>query len=141
MATNDDDETIIGPNEAALVAEESGELCLILPEYDDDEDVPPMALLLAAVTLKLGDEKSLEDTMDVDRSAESFDEATYADDLADCRGGSTSIMVLNGLGGAMVGSAYGFVEGIWLGVVAGNSAEGAVIGTIVGGVVGLSVGA
>ncbi len=63
MATTNDEETIIGPNEAALVAEENGELRLILPEYDDDEDVPPMALLLVAVTLKLGDEKWLEDTM------------------------------------------------------------------------------
>ncbi len=63
MATTNDQETIIGPNEAALVAEENGELRLILPEYDDDEDVPPMALLLVAVTLKLGDEKWLEDTM------------------------------------------------------------------------------
>ncbi len=63
MATTNDQGTIIGPNEAALVAEEHGGLRLILPEYDDDEDVPPMALLLVAVTLKLGDEKWLEDTM------------------------------------------------------------------------------
>ncbi len=63
MATTNDEETIIGPNEAALVAEENGELRLILPEYDDDQDVPPMALLLVAVTLKLGDEKWLENTM------------------------------------------------------------------------------
>ena len=50
--------------------------------------------------------------VDVDRSAANFDETTYADDLAECQGGPTSIMVLNGLGGAMVGSAYGFVEGV-----------------------------
>ena len=43
VATTNDDEVVIGPNEAALVAEENGELRLILPEYDDDEDVPPMA--------------------------------------------------------------------------------------------------
>ncbi len=46
-----------------LVAVEDGELRLIPPEYEDDEDVPPMALLLVAVTLKLGDEKWMEDTM------------------------------------------------------------------------------
>ena len=80
-------------------------------------------------------------TVNVDRSVASFDEATYTNDLAECRGGSASIMVLNGFGGAMVGSAYGFVEGVWLGASAGDSAEGAVIGTIVGGVVGLGVGA
>ena len=79
--------------------------------------------------------------VDVDRSAASFDETIYADDFAECQGGPASIMALNGLGGAMVGSAYGFVEGAWLGAVAGDSAEGAVIGTIVGGVVGLGVGA
>lgn len=63
MAPANDHETTIGPKEAALVAEENGELRLILPLYDDDEDVPPMALLLVAVTLKLGDEKWLEGTM------------------------------------------------------------------------------
>ena len=80
-------------------------------------------------------------TVDVDESAESFDEAIYADDLAECQGGPASIMVLNGFGGALVGSAFGFVEGAWLGASAGGSAEGAVIGTIVGSVVGLAVGA
>ena len=80
-------------------------------------------------------------TVDVDESAESFDEAIYAGDLAECRGGPASIMVLNGFGGALVGSAFGFVEGAWLGASAGDSAEGAVIGTIVGSVVGLAVGA
>ncbi len=63
MATTNDQETIIGPNEAALVAEESGELRLILPEYDDDEDVPPMVLLLAAIIVKLKDQDWLDDTM------------------------------------------------------------------------------
>ncbi len=80
-------------------------------------------------------------SVDVDMSAESFDETIYADDLAECQGGPASIMVLNGLGGALVGSAYGFVEGAWLGASAGDSAEGVVIGTIVGNVVGLGVGA
>ncbi len=80
-------------------------------------------------------------TVDVDESAESFDETIYADDLAECQGGPTSIVALNGLGGALVGSAFGFAEGAWLGASAGDSAEGAVIGTIVGSVVGLGGGA
>ncbi len=63
MATTNDQGTIIGPNEAALVAEENGELRLILPEYDDDEDVPPMVLLLAAIIVKLKDQNWLDDTM------------------------------------------------------------------------------
>ena len=63
MATSNDQETIIGPNEAALVAEENGELRLILPDYDDDEDVPPMVLLLAAIIVKLKDQDWLDNTM------------------------------------------------------------------------------
>ena len=63
MATTNDQGTIIGPNEAALVAEENGELRLILPEYDDDEEVPPMVLLLAAITVKLKDQEWLDETM------------------------------------------------------------------------------
>ena len=63
MATTNDQETIIGPNEAALVAEENGELRLILPDYDDDEDVPPMVLLLAAIIVKLKDQDWLDNTM------------------------------------------------------------------------------
>ncbi len=63
MATTNAEETIIGPNEAALVAEENGELRLILPDYDDDEDVPPMVLLLAAIIVKLKDQDWLDNTM------------------------------------------------------------------------------
>ncbi len=63
MATTNDQGTIIGQNEAALVAEENGELRLILPEYDDDEEVPPMVLLLAAIIVKLKDQNWLDETM------------------------------------------------------------------------------
>ena len=80
-------------------------------------------------------------TVDVDKSAASFDEDAYEEDLVQCRGESGAMSALRGVGGAMVGSAYGFVEGVYLGAAAGDSAEGAVIGTIVGGVVGLGVGA
>ena len=40
MATTTDEEVVIGPNEAVLVADENGELRLILPEYDDGGDTP-----------------------------------------------------------------------------------------------------
>ncbi len=63
MATTNNQGTIIGPNEAALVAEEHGGLRLILPEYDDDADVPPTVLLLSAIAVKLKDQKWLDDTM------------------------------------------------------------------------------
>ena len=80
-------------------------------------------------------------SVDVDKSAASFDEDAYEEDLAQCQGESGAMFALRGGGGALVGSAIGFVEGVGLGATAGDSAEGAVIGTIVGGVVGLGVGA
>ena len=79
-------------------------------------------------------------TVDVDRSAASFDEATYANDLSECRGRPALVFAVKGMGSALVGSVYGFVHGVYLGALGGNSAEGAVIGTIVGGAVGLGVG-
>ncbi len=54
---------VIGPNETALVAEVAGGLRLILPKYEDDDDVPAMARLLVAVIRKLEDEQWLEETM------------------------------------------------------------------------------
>ncbi len=63
MAPTNDDEMVIGPNETALVAEVGGGLRLILPKYEDDDDVPAMARLLVAVIRKLEDEQWLEETM------------------------------------------------------------------------------
>ena len=78
--------------------------------------------------------------LDVDRSAASFDEDAYANDLSECRGGPALVFVVKGLESALIGSAYGFVQGVYYGALSGDSAEGAVIGTIVGGAVGLGVG-
>ncbi len=78
--------------------------------------------------------------VDVDRTVASFDEATYADDLSECRGGSTMAFMTEAVGATLVGSAYGVINGLYYGAVAGNSAEGALIGTIVGGAVGLGAG-
>ena len=78
--------------------------------------------------------------LDVDRTAESFNEDVYVSDLSDCRGGPALLFVANRLESALVGTAYGLVYGAYNGAILGDSAEGAVIGTIVGGVVGLSVG-
>ncbi len=63
MAPTHDNEMVIGPKETALVAEVGGGLRLILPKYEDDDDVPAMARLLVAVIRKLEDEQWLEDTM------------------------------------------------------------------------------
>ena len=78
--------------------------------------------------------------LDVDRSAASFDEDAYANDLSECRGGPALVFVVKGLESALIGSAYAFVQGVYYGALSGDSAEGAVIGTIVGGAVGLGVG-
>ncbi len=78
--------------------------------------------------------------LDVDRTAERFDEDTYANDLSDCRGGPALVFAADRLESTLVGSAYGFVLGVYHGAIAGDSSEGAVIGTIVGGAVGLGVG-
>ena len=51
-----DDGTLVDANEAALVFGEDGELRLILPDYEDDNDIPPGALLLAAVLVRAEDE-------------------------------------------------------------------------------------
>ncbi len=80
-------------------------------------------------------------TVDVDKSAETFDETTYADDLADCQGGSATTFMVNGLAGAVVGSALGAFEGAKIGINGGNSAEGALVGSVVGSVIGVGVGA
>ena len=69
-----------------------------------------------------------------------FDEATYTDDLSECRGGSAVAFVTEAVGTTLVGSAYGFINGIYYGALAGDTAEGALIGTIVGGAVGLGAG-
>lgn len=49
--------SILGPREAALVVDESGELSLRMPNYADDEPVPEMVLLLVAVVVLALDAK------------------------------------------------------------------------------------
>jgi hypothetical protein len=48
--------TLIEANEAALIVGEDGELRLVLPDYEDDNDIPPGALLLAAVLVRSEDD-------------------------------------------------------------------------------------
>ena len=51
-----EDGTLVEAEEAALIVGEDGELRLILPDYEDDNDIPPSALLLAAVLVRSDDE-------------------------------------------------------------------------------------
>ena len=79
--------------------------------------------------------------LDVDRSADNFDETAYASDLSECRGGPAALFALHRLESAVIGSAYGLVHGLRIGARAGDAGEGAVIGAILGGMVGLGYGA
>ena len=51
-----EDGTLVDATEAVLIVGEDGELRLILPDYEDDNDIPPAALLLAAVLVRSDDE-------------------------------------------------------------------------------------
>jgi outer membrane lipoprotein SlyB len=77
----------------------------------------------------------------VDSSAPAFDETKYAVDLDNCRGGTVLDVALNGLGVAVIGSAYGLLQGASTGAITGRTPEGAIVGVIVGGVAGAVVGA
>lgn len=68
----------------------------------------------------------------VDRAAAGFDETRYAEDLEACRGGSAATYTLYGLGGAMIGSALGAVEGASTAVIWGDAGEGAMVGAALG---------
>ena len=78
--------------------------------------------------------------VDVDRSVAGFDENAYVPDLSECRGGSAVAFMTGAVETTLVGSAYGFINGIYYGALAGDTVEGALIGTIVGGAVGLGAG-
>ena len=77
----------------------------------------------------------------VDSSAQTFDETKYAVDLDNCRGGTVLDVALHGLGGAVIGSAYGLLQGASTGAITGRTPEGAIVGVIVFGVAGAAVGA
>jgi hypothetical protein len=49
------DETVLGPDQAALVVDATGEMWMVLPDYPDDAEVPGGVLLLAAVLRKAKD--------------------------------------------------------------------------------------
>ena len=78
---------------------------------------------------------------DIDRTAATFDERAYSEDLSECRGGTMVGFMFDGFVSALAGSAIGAAEGATCCYYGGDSAEGALIGAIVGGVLGLGVGA
>ena len=48
--------TVLHPDESALVFNREGELALLLKHREDDEEVPQLELLLAAVAIKARDQ-------------------------------------------------------------------------------------
>ena len=80
-------------------------------------------------------------TPNVDQTAATFSELDYSSDLDTCRGGAFLVASAKTLGIAMLGSAYGALEGAHIGARDGDTAEGAAIGAIIGGTIGLTSGA
>ena len=95
------------------------------------------AAVLAAAVLLLGACANI----DIDRSADDFDETTYDLDLSECRGGPAAMFALDRMEHAVIGSVYGLVYGARIGAHEGNSDKGAIIGAIVGSILGFGAGA
>lgn len=96
---------------------------------------PAAAVLLAALLLGACA------NIDVDRSADGFDDSAYDNALSACRGGPAVLFALDRMEHAVIGSLYGLVYGAHLGASAGNTDKGAIIGAIVGSLVGAGTGA
>lgn len=55
--------SVLASDASALVAEADGSLSLMLANYQDDEPVPRMAQLLAAVALRADDEEWVDEVL------------------------------------------------------------------------------
>ena len=62
---NTDHGTVLPSGASALVVDEKGELAFMLAEYADDEHVPVMVQLLAAVAIRSDDEEWVAETLKV----------------------------------------------------------------------------
>ncbi len=75
--------TFLKPDQAALVFSEEG-WKLLMPEYEDDDEVPEFVILMAAISMKLEDrswvERILEDFREYDNTSNN-DEAEDEYDL------------------------------------------------------------
>ena len=76
----------------------------------------------------------------VDRSAVTFNENDFEEDLDTCRGGNVVIASARIIGVALLGTAYGAVEGAVYGARKADTVEAAAIGAAVGGTLGLTAG-
>ena len=80
-------------------------------------------------------------TPQVDQTTATFNETAFSSDLNICRGGTFIEASAKSIGIAMLGSAYGALEGAIYGVRDADTAEGAAIGAAIGGTIGLTAGA
>lgn len=55
--------TVLNSDEAALVIEADGSAKLHIPQYKDDEEVPRLVLLLAAVMTKVEDDEWVDEIL------------------------------------------------------------------------------
>jgi hypothetical protein len=63
--------TVVKPNQAAIVFDEAEGFQFLMPDYGDDEQVPPGVMLLAAILLKTSDPewvRAMIDEMDAEAS-------------------------------------------------------------------------
>ncbi|MFQ5984491.1 MAG: hypothetical protein ACE5LL_03120 [Alphaproteobacteria bacterium] len=56
--------TVLKPEEAALIVDVEGAPKLLLPHFDEEEDVPRLFLLLAAVSVKMADDEWVEEMIE-----------------------------------------------------------------------------
>lgn len=56
--------TVLQPDHAALVVDRNGELSMLYPHYADDETVPDMVALLAAVLIRSRDPEWVAEMID-----------------------------------------------------------------------------
>lgn len=61
--TSTDHGSVLPAGSSALVVDADGSLSLMLADYPDDQDVPLMVQLLAAVALRSDDDEWLADTL------------------------------------------------------------------------------
>ena len=58
-----EDTTVLAEDDAALVVSADGEISFVMPDYGEDEEVPPLVAALGLLAIKLQDEEFVEDLL------------------------------------------------------------------------------
>ena len=80
-------------------------------------------------------------SLDVDQSAEDFDEDLYSQDLSECYGGNVVLGTARSVGYGVLGSFSGAGQGLIHGVIWGDTPQSVVAGAAVGSIIGFGAGA